>query len=1272
MKKLILFSLILPFFFIQAQQLDDSFLESLPDDVREDLIKRSNDQSEAIEENYRPSQYSSKLQQAEELLSLKIRLEADLKELEKRLQSDEVLTINKELELFGKNFFDSFQTSFMPVNEPNPDSTYILDVGDILSIQLIGQKDIIQDFLLKGDGSINLPDVGQIFLAGLTLSEASQLIKSRVSSSLIGAEAFVSLSELRDVSVLITGNAKYPGIYTLSGNSNLLQALSIAGGVGEFGSYREINLLRDNKVIEVLDVYDLLIDGNFTLKERLRSGDVIFIEPQKSLVSIDGAVKRPAKYELTDQQNLGDVIRYANGLKQTADTENIYLERILDGTLKSIPVVNSSQFDTIKSIDGDLLYIREFPFREANISGAVLKPGRYTMAAGETVSDLIKKAGGFTNNAYPLGAVFENLDAKNINVKAQELLYQEFLDNIIALSQQNISGNFDFTPIVGLTKEINDIEANGRIVVDLSPNSKQSVIIQEGDSLIIPEKTNNVYVFGEVSSEGSVMFSENKKVDFFIDKSGGFKKYADKESIYILHPNGETDRYSKKRNIFESQPSSEIQIYPGSVIFVPRAIDNSSTRTLAAQAYVTILGNLGLALASLNSISTDWFQWKMFSNKETCIKNYLLILLFFSSSLTSDSFEFNTLNNHGTVGLINMPTARFYDEGAHAITIYDSDAVQKMTLSSNPYDWLEASFFYMNLPTNRICRAYPGIQPICEGYKDKGFNLKLKLKDEGIFPAIAIGFMDFAGTGRYSSEYIVSSYGIGNFDMHLGLGFGKLGGSGKQIKNPFGYINDSFYNRPGGGSSLGGALNPNTFFSGPKASPFYGISYSLNSKTLIKFEKDTIVDTSDSVPYPLRENDFSFGFDYSINSNFILSASIERGGYSSLRFVYKNNPKRSLRKYEYVKAEINSDDDKYTKLIKNLEENGIGVNKISETSESLGLELTQFIHPDFNLVKEIITQSSRDAGINKNIRTDIKIADLKAVSEIDEDFKKSASIIYERDTLRRLNTGTKIRFRPFIASREEFFKGALLVENDSEFIIKENLFFNTNLKYSIANNFDNFVFPPVDTFPAQVRSDVKQYLKNMDDGVLIGRAQFDYHLTPKSNHHLMFTAGILEDMFSGYGAEYLYFEPNTNYSFGVELFNVKKRDYEWGFGHLDYENTTFTANFYYRNYGSIPFDMKLSAGEYLAGDVGSTIEFSRTFQGGVRFGAFATFTDVSTEDFGEGSFDKGIFFNIPIYGNLINYTWRPLTKDPGAKIIRKHTLHDFLVKFRPLDWVIIL
>ena len=94
--------------------------------------------------------------------------------------------------------------------------------------------------------------------------------------------------------------------------------------------------------------------------------------------------------------------------------------------------------------------------------------------------------------------------------------------------------------------------------------------------------------------------------------------------------------------------------------------------------------------------------------------------------------------------------------------------------------------------------------------------------------------------------------------------------------------------------------------------------------------------------------------------------------------------------------------------------------------------------------------------------------------------------------------------------------------------------------------------------------------------------------------------------------------------------------------------------------------MKISAGEYLAGDTGSTIEFSRSFSNGVKFEFSASFTNVSAEQFGEGSFDKGIFFNVPIYGNFINYSWRPLTKDPGAKLIRRNSLHELLVKFKPI------
>ena len=96
--------------------------------------------------------------------------------------------------------------------------------------------------------------------------------------------------------------------------------------------------------------------------------------------------------------------------------------------------------------------------------------------------------------------------------------------------------------------------------------------------------------------------------------------------------------------------------------------------------------------------------------------------------------------------------------------------------------------------------------------------------------------------------------------------------------------------------------------------------------------------------------------------------------------------------------------------------------------------------------------------------------------------------------------------------------------------------------------------------------------------------------------------------------------------------------------------------------------MKISYGEYLAGDEGFTLELSRSYLNGVEFGVFASLTDVTSEQFGEGSFDKGIFFKIPVFGNLINYTWRPLTKDPGAKLVRKNTLYDLLVKFKPYNY----
>ena len=632
----------------------------------------------------------------------------------------------------------------------------------------------------------------------------------------------------------------------------------------------------------------------------------------------------------------------------------------------------------------------------------------------------------------------------------------------------------------------------------------------------------------------------------------------------------------------------------------------------------------------------------------------------------SDSFTFNTYNNQGSIGLINMPTARFYDESSFGITLYNGDPDQRITMTSSPFDWLEASFFYTNIKDAPYCSSE--FDPVCaQDAKDKGFNFKLRLKEENEnWPAIAIGINDIGGTGYYSSEYIVASYGKNKTDFHFGMGWGLLNGSENSFKNPLGKINDSFYTRPSDIQDQGGQFDPSKYFSGETVSPFFGLTHALNERFLIKLEYDTTV-TPGKLGFKEAKQEFSFGLDFNLTKNFSIGISSERGNTTSIRFLYKDYPKLSKPRVKYKESDHRENDSKYVKLIRNLNNNGIGVSKILEGTDQIGLQLSQFTHPNLNVIDEIIRRASYDAGIDKPVKKDIRIADLKGRTEYDDDFEENAKLVYQKQAKKKFNSNTRLSLRPFLASREEFFKGALMVENISEYNFLDNLIFSSNIKYSLADNFDDLKYPPEDTYPAQVRSDVKDYLKNFNEGIFIGRAQIDYYLTPKEDHHFMLTAGILEEMFNGVGFEYLYFNQDSDYAAGFEIFEVQKRDYMMRFGTLDYRNVTGHFNFYYRNRGRVPFDAKISYGEYLAGDEGITIDLSRSFPNGTMFGVFASFTDVSTEQFGEGSFDKGIYFSIPVVGNLINYSWRPLTKDPGAKLNRKNTLHDLLIKFRPID-----
>lgn len=582
MRYIQLFLLTIPFLVI-SQETNESFLESLPDEVKEQIKKQSENKKNEEDKIYRSIDSSAKLKKDD--------IELDKSEEEE-----------KSIKVFGEDFFSSIQSSFMPINEPNLDDSYILDFGDALSIQLIGSEISTDIYQINRAGSINLPNIGKIYLSGITLEMANSIIQSKVQQAYLGTQAFVTLTNIRDVNVLVSGNALNPGVYTLSGSSNMLHAISIAGGINDFGSYREIKLIRDNEIIETLDIYDLLINANFSSKTRLRSGDVVFVEKRKNLVQVSGAVHRPHLYELNDNQSLNDAVEYSNGLNSIADTKNIHLKRVLNGEVTKIPIWNLSQLEELKAKDGDHLFIREHNFREVTIYGSVMNPSSYLMTEGDTIFDLIKKAGGYTKNANPYAAVYESEEVFEISKMAKDLLYQDFMNSIIAMIESSVAGDKEYSSALSLAENLKNVKPSGRIIVDLlDEDTDRPLLIKDKDVLFIPEKNNNVYIYGEVHREGVREYSDGKTVEYYITESAGLKDSADNKSIYVLYPNGTINRvnYKNRKNLFSNQVANE-DILPGSIIFVPRKVNQRVNNTLAAQAYATILGQIGVSLASLS------------------------------------------------------------------------------------------------------------------------------------------------------------------------------------------------------------------------------------------------------------------------------------------------------------------------------------------------------------------------------------------------------------------------------------------------------------------------------------------------------------------------------------------------------------------------------------------------------------------------------------------------------------------------------------------------
>ena len=529
------------------------------------------------------------------------RLKDEINALEQQISSDN--EIDTGLEKYGTSFFRTLQSSFMPVNIPNMSGDYIIDVGDAFDIYISGEPSV-EEVKVNRDGSILIPDIGKVFVAKKSLNNVNEIVKASAAEKLIGTEVELSLSSLRDMQVVILGGVENPGIYTLSGGSNFLGAINVAGGIAENGSFRSIDIKRDGKLIQNVDLYDIFISGLIPNNFVLQSGDTVFINPYKIGVPVTGGVNFDYIFEAKPEETYQDLINFAGGFSSSFfGYDHIIVKQTgIDGT-RTIKILKNN-LDKFSIKPRDSILVPEFRAsiesqKIISIEGNVRKPGKYTISEQETLLDVINLAGGFDDDAYPYASMLLREQSVETEKLFAQLNYKETLNYIVSnLGQGGGSINTGIFDL--LAEEIRAQNFTGRIITsfDLSEienDPSKNVQVMNGDKIIVPALQKVVYLFGDFNNPVTAKYQPNSNIRDYLKVAGGLKKSAYK-NLVVIDPDGTTHLYKGS-----SLLSSAIEIYPGSIIYAPRNIGKLDGVRYAS-AIAPILSSLAISLASLNSI----------------------------------------------------------------------------------------------------------------------------------------------------------------------------------------------------------------------------------------------------------------------------------------------------------------------------------------------------------------------------------------------------------------------------------------------------------------------------------------------------------------------------------------------------------------------------------------------------------------------------------------------------------------------------------------------
>lgn len=405
----------------------------------------------------------------------------------------------KEEKVFGRDIFNTKNLTFEPsVNLATP-VDYHLGPGDEVIIDIWGTNQATIRDNISPDGYINIEDIGLVYLNGMTVSEATDYLRKELNRIYAGIDSEkpvsqikVTLGDSRTIQVNVMGEVLTPGTYALSSFSSVFHALYRAGGVNDIGSLRAIQLVRGGKPIATIDVYDFIMRGKATDDIRLQEGDVVIVPPYQALVTIEGNVKRPMKYEMKDGENVKTLLKYAGGFSGDAYTRALRMIR-QNGREYQVYTIDDIDYSVFPVKDGDKVTAEAILNRFENkleIKGAVYRPGIYQFGGSlNTVRQLVEKADGLMGDAFTARAV----------------LHRE-RDN--------------------LTREV--ISVDIKKVLD---GTIPDIPLQKNDVLYIPsihdlQDMGVITVFGEVARPGELPYADNMTLEDIIIQAGGLKESA--------------------------------------------------------------------------------------------------------------------------------------------------------------------------------------------------------------------------------------------------------------------------------------------------------------------------------------------------------------------------------------------------------------------------------------------------------------------------------------------------------------------------------------------------------------------------------------------------------------------------------------------------------------------------------------------------------------------------------------------------------------------------